>query len=125
MRFSRRKPNFFEALTASLALLAGCARGALKAASVPKISAILPLASEVGSAWRSEPKLFDRRTLFELIDGEAELFFTYAFERVASASYSFEIKSNEGTAASSVEVRLYDMTTPLNAFGIFSNYRST
>jgi len=62
--------------------------------------------------------LFVRDTLFEHIDGEAELFMPYGFDILATATY---------VSASDPDVWLvadvYRMGSRLDAFGIYSNYR--
>ncbi len=62
--------------------------------------------------------LYVRDTLFEHIDGEAELFMPYGFDLLATATY---------VSASDPDVWLvadvYRMGSRLDAFGIYSNYR--
>lgn len=53
--------------------------------------------------------------LFEYINGEAELYLKYDFIELATAIYESDDLS--------VVVDIYDMGTPLNAFGLYSNYR--
>ena len=61
---------------------------------------------------------YDRETLFEYINGEAELYFPYGFERLASAFYQKRNDTNIGLAAD-----IYKMGSRLEAFGIYSNFR--
>jgi hypothetical protein len=65
------------------------------------------------------PQIFTRKTLFQRIDGQAELFFKYGFRKSVSALYQ-----NKKNAKDQVEVDLYDMGNVLQAFGIFSRFRS-
>ncbi|NLI75546.1 MAG: hypothetical protein GX442_03785 [Candidatus Riflebacteria bacterium] len=62
---------------------------------------------------------FDRDTLYEHINGEAELYLPYGFERLTAAYF----KPADGPKTG-LGVDLYRMGSPLDAFGIFSNYRS-
>lgn len=62
---------------------------------------------------------FERDTLYEHINGEAELYLPYGFERLTTAYF----KPVDGPKTG-LGVDLYRMGSPLDAFGIFSNYRS-
>jgi hypothetical protein len=55
---------------------------------------------------------YDKETLFDYIDGAAELYFVYDFRAVAAAEYQ-----NDET---SIIIDVYDMTMPEGAFGIYS-----
>jgi hypothetical protein len=65
-------------------------------------------------------KLFDKDTLFDHINGEAELYFPYGFDALATANYLN--KKNQELA---VTADVYQMASVLDAFGIYSNYRKT
>lgn len=64
--------------------------------------------------------LFDKDNLFDHIDGEAELYFPYGFDTLASAVYV-----NKKNPDLSIVADVYRMASPLDAFGIYSNYRKT
>jgi hypothetical protein len=70
--------------------------------------------------WKCEgkPRHFSPQTLYEQIDGEAELYISYGFRELASLLYYWV--SPEDTF---FVVDLYDMGSPLNAFGLYSNFR--
>ncbi|OPY91937.1 MAG: hypothetical protein A4E73_01631 [Syntrophaceae bacterium PtaU1.Bin231] len=70
--------------------------------------------------WTMQDKttLYDSDTLFERINGEAELFFPYGFERLAVAEYANPKHPDVLLAA-----EVYRMGSPLDAFGIYANYR--
>ena len=57
-------------------------------------------------------QVFDQKSIFDHIDGAAELYFAYDFKAAAAAEY----KSSE----TSIMVEVYDMTTSKGAFGIYS-----
>jgi len=80
---------------------------------------LLP-AGRFAERWVMEekPALFTVDTLFDHIDGEAELYFPYGFEALATARYSHQDEAGQEIAAD-----VYRMGSPLDAFGIWSNYR--
>jgi hypothetical protein len=63
-------------------------------------------------------RTFDQDTIFEHINGEAELYFPYGFEQAATVTY---VSKPSGTE--SIQADLYQMGSLLDAFGIYSNYR--
>jgi len=65
------------------------------------------------------PQTYTKKTLFEHIDGEAELFFKYGFQKSVFAVYQSQ-KSREDQ----IEVDIYDMGSVLQAFGVFSRFRN-
>ncbi len=62
--------------------------------------------------------LYNSDTLFDHINGEAELYFPYGFNRLATATYL-----NQKDPEVWVVVDVYRMGSLLDAFGIYSNYR--
>ncbi len=62
--------------------------------------------------------LFDKDTLFDHINGEAELYFPYGFDMLATATYM-----NGNDSEVWIVADIYRMASPLDAFGIYSNYR--
>jgi hypothetical protein len=70
--------------------------------------------------WELKDKaaLFDKETLFDHINGEAELYFPYGFDLLATATYMNTNNSEVWLVAD-----VYRMASPLDAFGIYSNYR--
>jgi hypothetical protein len=73
-----------------------------------------------GAGWKMEgkPLFYDRDTLSDRIDGEAELYFPYGFERMAAARYSGAKNPEAG-----IDVEIYRMGSLLDAFGMYANYR--
>ena len=73
-----------------------------------------------GAGWKIEgkPLFYDRETLSDRIDGEAELYFPYGFDRMAAARYASEKSPGTG-----MDVEIYRMGSLLNAFGMYANYR--
>jgi len=62
--------------------------------------------------------LFNSDTLFDHINGEAELYFPYGFDMLATATYL-----NKKNPEVWVVIDVYRMGSLLDAFGIYSNYR--
>ena len=62
--------------------------------------------------------LFNKDTLFDRIDGEAELYFPYGFEMLASARYA-----SKQDPQIAVDADVYKMGSLLDAFGMYANYR--
>ena len=71
-----------------------------------------------GWTWDFEPEVYTLDNLFDYIDGEAELYIDYNFVEMATGSYA---KKDDETISFSVDI--YDMGSPLDAFGIYSSYR--
>jgi hypothetical protein len=71
-----------------------------------------------GWTLKDKAALFDKDTLFDHINGEAELYFPYGFDMLATATYMNRKNSEVWIVAD-----LYRMASPLDAFGIYSNYR--
>lgn len=69
-----------------------------------------------GWRWSGEIQTFSPRTLYEYIDGAADLYLTYDFEALKVAEYHNEKKG-------SVTIEVYFHKTPIQAFGIYSQER--
>ena len=65
------------------------------------------------------PQTYTKKTLFEHINGQAELFFKYGFQKSVFAIYQ-----NKKNREDQIEVDIYDMGNVLQAFGIFSRFRN-
>ncbi|HTZ40004.1 MAG TPA: DUF6599 family protein [Syntrophales bacterium] len=75
---------------------------------------------ECAAGWvlEEKPVLFTEDTLFDHINGEAELYFPYGFDTLATARYA-----RKAAAGSPFVADVYRMGSLLDAFGIYSNYR--
>lgn len=70
--------------------------------------------------WRAgNPSSFDSSNLYEKIDGRAEYFLTRGFRSLA-----FVTLSREGSAATTVDVELYDLGAPENALSALSGEKA-
>ena len=70
------------------------------------------------AGWKQsgEIQTFLPKTLFEYINGGADLYLTYDFQELKVAEYSNEKKA-------SVTIEVYRLKTPTDAFGIYSQER--
>ena len=91
----------------------------LHAADNGSMLSILP-DKECAAGWvlEEKPVLFTEDTLFDHINGEAELYFPYGFDTLATARYA-----RKAAAGSPFVADVYRMGSLLDAFGIYSNYR--
>jgi len=106
-------------LTALLLMASVFCAGAPVFATETSIEKILPeKACADGWVLEDKVKLYNKDNLFDRINGEAELYFPYGFESMASARYASRINPEH-----SVEADVYKMGSPLDAFGIYSSYR--
>lgn len=83
------------------------------------IESLLPRKLPEGWTQVSSPQVYTQKTLFNRIDGQAELFLKYGFQKSV-----FTIYQNKANSKDQIEVDLYDMGNVLQAFGIFSRFRS-
>jgi hypothetical protein len=65
------------------------------------------------------PQTYNKKTLFGHIDGQAELFFKYGFQKSV-----FTIYHNREKPDHQIELDIYEMGNVLHAFGIFSRFRA-
>jgi hypothetical protein len=64
------------------------------------------------------PRVFTKANLFEHINGQAELFFKYGFQRC-----TFVVYKDRSNPDQQIDLDIYDMGNVLQAFGIFSRFR--
>lgn len=90
---------------------------AAASASAEELPAKLLLPPSCGPGWKVDDRQasYGRETLSDRIDGEAELFLPYGFERLDYARYL--------QGEDSFDVDVYRMGSVLDAFGIYANYR--
>jgi hypothetical protein len=80
---------------------------------------ILPVSGFApGWALEGPVKAYTAEDLFEYINGEAELYLQYGFKELASGFY---LKDKDDKQGLSVDV--YRMASPLEAFGMYANFR--
>lgn len=65
------------------------------------------------------PQSFNRKTLFEHINGQADLFLQYGFQGSVFAVYRHKERTQH-----QIDVDIYDMGNTVQAFGVFSRFRN-
>ncbi|MFH1113973.1 MAG: DUF6599 family protein [Pseudomonadota bacterium] len=81
------------------------------------LKSLVPARTSEGWAVTGPPGVFTKETLFEHINGQADLFLHYGFKESVFAAYR-KAPGNE-----TVDVDIYDMGDAGNAFGVFSRFR--
>ena len=78
---------------------------------------VLP-AGDAIPGWQpdGEPRRYDRETLFDFMNGAADLYFTYGFESLTVGQYV----DSEGTP---VQVEVYEAASDADAYGLFTYNR--
>lgn len=84
------------------------------------LESLLPRQAPAGWAFNEAPEVFTRETLFEHINGEADLFVKYGFDKSV-----FAILQKINSPDEKIDIDIYDMVIPLQAFGIFSRFRQS
>ena len=97
-----------------LLLLVPCG---LRAAGEPE-DLLPPVSCAPGWPVEGKTSVYDRETLSDRIDCEAELYFPYGFERMAAARYGSPKNPGAG-----IDVEIFRMGSLLDAFGMYANYR--
>ena len=99
----------------ALLLAAPGTAAASDAAPHPAVAALA-----AAGAWKpvEPPRVFGPDTLYEEIDGEAELFLPYGMRRLTVA-----VMARTGGPAGEVRMELYRMDSPRDAYGIWSQHR--
>ncbi|MBN2202028.1 hypothetical protein JW777_08760 [bacterium] len=100
-------------LTAAVAVFISCGSGR------KGIDRLFPSPGfEKGWNWDGRPRHFTPQNLYEAINGEADLYIGYGIQEFGTLLYYWGSPSDTFFV-----VDIYDMGTPLNAFGVYSNLR--
>jgi len=67
-----------------------------------------------------EIQTFNPESLFEYINGAADLFLIYDFQELKVATYVYQLNKNENIE---IDVEVYDQKTTVNAYGMYSQER--
>ena len=83
------------------------------------VESLLP--KDIGKGWTlaSGPQTYTKKTLFEHVNGQAELFFKYGFQKS-----SFAVYQEEKNQKNQIDLDVYDVGNVLQAFGMFSRFRN-
>jgi hypothetical protein len=79
----------------------------------------LPAQCVTGWAMDGKAATYSPDNLYKYIDGEAELFMPYGFRKAATAMYA-----KPGSPDAGIVVNVFEMGSLLDAFGIYSNFRT-
>jgi hypothetical protein len=83
-------------------------------ASLPAPAQVLPVADALEGWTRDEaPRTYDRDTLYDFMNGAADLYFTYGFESLAVGDY-------QGPDGTWLRVEVYRTVTDADAYGLFA-----
>ncbi len=103
------------------AVLCGCTARQPRAVPVkPDAVSLLP-GQYFRAGWRRQEHtvtLYGPANLYDYINGAAEMFHGHGFKRLATATYVRKKDENEV-----LTVDIYEMGSPLDAYGIYSRYR--
>jgi hypothetical protein len=72
-----------------------------------------PAAGKEGWRTEDEPRRYDRETLYDLVDGAADLYFSYGFEGVIVEQYV------DGAGATA-QVEVYKLASDADAYGLYT-----
>ncbi len=89
----------------------------LRSEQMPSDKQLLSLLPQV-EGWKlaEKPEIYIRENLFDYIDGNCELYYSYGFKKLVSGYYEKDDNPN-----ASVTVDIYHMGTPKGAFGVYSS----
>ena len=97
-------------------LLGACAAPALSptpASAAPAVTSVLPAADVVPGWQRREPRTYDPDTLYDFVNGAADLYFTYGFRELAVAEWA-------NSAGDGVQVEVYRVASDADAYGLYT-----
>jgi hypothetical protein len=109
--------SVLRVVAAAALSLAGLTTATSAAPAEPDFAAGLP--DQVG-VWKrpAKPAGYDRKTLYDYIDGGAELFLAFDFVRATTFVYT-------AGEDDEIKVDIFDMGGPRGAFGVFAHSRET
>jgi hypothetical protein len=107
--------RLFSALFA-LALLSA---PSLSGGAGKPVESLLPKSCASGWAVEGAIAAYTRENLYRHINGEAELYMPYGFQKAATALYVGTGKKGDGLV-----VNVFEMGSLLDAYGIYGNYRA-
>jgi hypothetical protein len=99
------------------ALLIGCAGQSIPSPTAASLSlpAIFPGADAI-AGWTptDQVKVYNHDHLFDLVDGQADGFFVYGFQQVATQRY-------KNTAGTILGIEVWQLATPADAYGLYTS----
>jgi hypothetical protein len=88
------------------------------AAASKSVEDLLPAQCAPGWSMEGKPATYSPQTLYKYIDGEAEMYMPYGFEKTATVRYA-----RKGGKGYGVVATIFRMGSLLDAFGIYASYR--
>jgi hypothetical protein len=86
---------------------------------------LLPTSCVPGWTMGGKVATYTPENLYRYIDGEAELYLPYGFKKAVTVRYVKTATSSGGPQENGLVVNVFEMGSLLDAFGIYSNYRSS
>lgn len=114
----RARPRRYLAgaiLLAAISLLVACGGNV---GDVDPRQALLAIAPPPSWQPTGEVLQYNRETLFDLVDGQAEAYFAYAFQEVAVQRYERTTGASDPLAI--VDIELWQLATPADAYGLYT-----
>jgi len=100
------------AVLLGIAIVTGCATP-----EAPTPADLFPRSDDIPGWWPSdETQSYTQDDLFDYMDGEAEIYFVYGFERMRVQEYA-------GEKGGPIRVEIYEVDADENAYGLFTFYR--
>jgi len=104
---------------ASFTLLIGCGQAVDPNTAGAGLVELLPTAAALdGWSIEEDPVEYSPDTLYEYLDGGAPLYLDYGFQRLAQGRYRMDDGRPSG-----ITIDIFDMGSPLGAFGIYASIR--
>ena len=109
-------------LIISVAVLAGLGcrgkKGSMKRSPAPKPVSLAPLTPDLVAGWQAPLKgqMFTRETIFQALNGGAEIYLDYGFQRLLMREY-------EKPRRPRLTLHLFEMKSAPDAFGIYTQER--
>ena len=85
----------------------------------------LPPSCAPGWAMEGRVATYTPENLYQYINGEAEIYLPYGFKKAACVRYIKASTPSGRPQEKGMGVNIFEMGSPLDAFGIYSNFRSS
>jgi hypothetical protein len=90
-----------------------------------KLEGFLPASCAPGWVMEGQVAAYTPENLYRYINGEAEIYLPYGFKKATTVRYVRTNTPTSGPREEGMVVNIFEMGSPLDAFGIYSNYRSS
>jgi len=113
------------ALVSILCTAAVLSAVSLGSAAEKPAEGLLPTSCAPEWAMEGNVATYTPENLYRYINGEAELYLPYGFKGATTVRYMKAVTPSGGPQETGLVVNIFEMGSPLDAFGIYSNYRSS